>query len=129
PSLPWGSRSGAYRLGTWLWMVVSGQSSVVRGTLATAGGHGPPTLRDVGEDLAADAGAAGLLVGHHALARRDDGDAEAVHHAGQLAGADVAAEAGLRDALEPLDHGPAAALVLEVDAEEALLPVVHVEVV
>src|SRR3954471_2757019 len=41
-----------------------------------------PSLRDVAEDFAADAGGAGLAVRHHALRRGHDRDAHAVLHLG-----------------------------------------------
>src|SRR5437867_6677064 len=40
-----------------------------------------PLSGDDAEHFAADAGGARLAVRHHALRRRDDGDAEPVHHA------------------------------------------------
>ena len=57
-------------------------------------------------DFAADAGRARLAIGHHAVRRRHDGDAEAVHHARNVVLALVDAQAGLRDALDLLDDRP-----------------------
>ncbi|CAN4021128.1 Putative manganese efflux pump MntP, partial [Dysosmobacter welbionis] len=66
--------------------------------------HGPiPSLPNECQDLAADMELAGLLVGHDALGRRDDSDAQAAEHAGQLVGAHIDAQAGLGDAAQAGD--------------------------
>src|SRR4051812_35601101 len=76
-------------------------------------------LRDEAQDLAADAVLARLAVGHHALRRRDDGDAQAVHDLRDRVAALVDAQAGAADALDALDDGPAG-VVLQRDLELAL---------
>src|SRR3954451_10360329 len=74
-----------------------------------------PNLR---HDFAADASAAGLVAGHDALRRRDDGGAHAAEHLGDAGGGDVVALARTGRALEPGHDGLAVLRVLELDANE-----------
>src|SRR5262249_34575967 len=77
------------------------------------------SLHHDAEHFAADAGLAGAAVGHHALGRGHDRDAETVHDARDVVAALVDAQAGARDALDLLDHG-LAGVVLEADLDEGL---------
>src|SRR3954451_12032577 len=74
-----------------------------------------PNLR---HDFAADASAAGLVAGHDALRRRDDGGAHAAEHLGDAGGGDVVALARTRRALQPGHDGLAVLGVLELDADQ-----------
>src|SRR6201991_1141870 len=74
-----------------------------------------PNLR---HDFAADASAAGLVAGHDALGRRDDGGAHAAEHLGDAGGGDVVALARARGALQPGHDGLAVLRVLELDADQ-----------
>src|SRR3954470_19675819 len=74
---------------------------------------------DDAKDFAAEPVGACLAVGHHAARSRDDGDTEPVHDARNVVAPLVDAQAGLRHALEALDHRPAG-VVLERDGELAL---------
>src|SRR5262245_39018091 len=69
-------------------------------------------LRDDAEHFAADAARARHAVGHHPARRRDDRDAEAVHHLGDVVRPAVDAQAGTAHALDALDHR-VAGVVLE----------------
>src|SRR5690349_9074907 len=60
-------------------------------------------LGDDADDFAADTRRARLAIGHHAMRRRHDRDAEAVHHARNVVFALVDPQSGLRDALDALD--------------------------
>src|ERR1044071_3886667 len=70
-----------------------------------------PNLR---HDFAADAAATGLVAGHDALGRRDDGGAHAAEHLGDAGGGDVVALARTRCALQPRHDGLAVLRVLEI---------------
>src|SRR6185503_5192564 len=72
-----------------------------RGSSDRAWGDVPSS--DDAEHFAADTGGARLAIGHHALRRRHDRDAEAVHHRRDVVLAFVDAKAGLRHALDLLD--------------------------
>src|SRR6185312_238070 len=61
--------------------------------------------------FAADAGRARLAIGHHTVRRRYDGDSQPVHHARNVVLALVDAQAGLRHALDLLDHRPPAVIL------------------
>src|SRR5258706_9511027 len=74
---------------------------------------------DDAEHFAADSGGARLAIGHHAARSRNDGHAEAVHDLGQAVAVLVDAQAGLGDALEPLDYR-AAGVVLQSNAQQLL---------
>src|SRR3954467_15645106 len=74
-----------------------------------------PTLRPA---FAADAWAAGLVAGHDALGRRDDGGAHAAEHLGDAGGGDGVALARARRALPAGHDGLAVLRVLELDADE-----------
>src|SRR5699024_6381842 len=76
-----------------------------------------PFLPDVRDDLAADALPAGVAVGHHAVARRNDSGAKAAEHAGQLVFARVDAQTRLGDALDAADGLGLLVAVLERDLE------------
>ena len=67
---------------------------------------------------------ASLLVGHDALRGGDYGYAEPLQNAGQLVGAGVHTQAGLRDAAEALDGPLLAGEILKGDADDALGAVV-----
>src|SRR5215469_14804092 len=86
-------------------------------------------LPDPGEDFPAHVSLTGLPVGQQPLGRRDDGDAQAAQHAGQLRGLGVDPQAGLG---HPADAGEAALTaraVLQLDgqhlADSALGRVLH----
>src|SRR5215208_6753713 len=72
---------------------------------------------DVGDDLAADATALGLVARHDAVGGRDDRGAHAAEDLGDLARVDVGAAARRGDALEARDDGCTALGVLEADAQ------------
>src|SRR5829696_7614680 len=74
-------------------------------------------LVDVGHELAAHAGTARLVPGHHAARGRDDRGAHPAEHPRYLVAADVGAAARARHSLEPGYHGPAVVSVLEVDVQ------------
>src|SRR5690606_42134604 len=71
------------------------------------------------QDFTADALLARLRIGHDAVGRGNDGDAEATGHLRQIVLAAVLAQARTRDALELLDDR-LAFVVLELDLELAL---------
>src|SRR3954452_6517176 len=75
-------------------------------------------LPDVRHDLAADARVAGLVAGHDASRRGDDGGAHAAEHLRDLARAGVCAAPGARDALEAGDRRAAVARVLQAHADD-----------
>src|SRR3954468_10190356 len=74
-----------------------------------------PHLRD---DLAAHAGAAALVAGHHAARRRDDRRAHAALDLADPAGGRVVALAGARDPAQAADRRAAVLGVLQRDADE-----------
>src|SRR3954447_11073087 len=69
-------------------------------------------------DFAADASAAGLVAGHDALRRRDDGGAHAAEHLGDAGGGHVVALTRTGRALQPGHDGLAVLRVLELDADQ-----------
>src|SRR5215813_8713563 len=71
---------------------------------------------DSTQDLAADIGGPGLVVGHDAARRRQDGDAQPVVDARQIRDLRVDAAARLRDAIDLADDGRAV-VVLQLDLE------------
>ena len=77
-------------------------------------------LPDKGQDFAADVVGAGSAVGHDALGRGNDGDAEALQHAGQLVSAGVHPQTGLGNAAEAGDDLLLAGEVLEGNPDDAL---------
>src|SRR3954447_12849496 len=79
-------------------------------------------LPDLGDDLAADTRAAGVVAGHHAVGGRDDGGAHAAEHLGHRARVHVGPLTGARDALEAGDHGLAALRVLQPDDDAVAGP-------
>src|SRR4051794_21341259 len=79
------------------------------------GGHRLPHLC---HDFAANASAAGLVAGHDALGRRNDGGAHATQHLGDARGGHVVALARTRCALQPRHDGLAVLRVLELDADQ-----------
>src|SRR3954469_11559389 len=81
-----------------------------------------PGSPDVGDDLAADARAAGLVAGHHAPRRGQDRGAHAAEHLRDLGVVHVGASAGLRDALHAGDDGRAVLRVLQADAQHLADP-------
>src|SRR4051812_732741 len=83
-------------------------------------------LPDAADEFAADALLFGGPVGHDATARGEDGDAEAIHGGRDFFGADVLAEAGLRNALESRDRVHLVLVVLQGDADRVVaLLVLH----
>src|SRR5439155_20367272 len=91
--------------------------------LTTDARHDSP---DLAEDFTADALVARLAVGHHALRRGQDGDAQAVADLGHLLGRDVVTLAGTRHAAHAGDRAAcadAAAFVAKLELEHALLVV------
>src|SRR3954452_11588261 len=77
---------------------------------------------DVGDDLATDARAAGLVAGHHASRRGQDGGAHATDHLRDLGVVHVRPPAGLRDPLHAGDDGRAVLRVLQADAQDLADP-------
>src|SRR5262245_347234 len=77
----------------------------------------PCLLPYLANDLAAHTLAACLAVGEDALRRRQDADAEAAPHGGDLAVSDVDAEAGAADPPDAGDHGAAPLIVAQPDAQ------------
>src|SRR5690606_39866181 len=69
--------------------------------------------------FAADAGGAGLAIGHDATGSRHDSHTQTVHDLRDGLGTLVDAQAGTRDAVDALDHG-AAGVVLQGDLELGL---------
>src|SRR5262249_50018192 len=68
------------------------------------------------DDFAADIRVAGVVIGHHALGRRQNGNAKAVIDARQIADRHIDAAAGLGHALDFADHRLAVE-ILELDLE------------
>src|SRR3974390_2065464 len=96
-------------------------SSVTSTPAGTAMGRRPIrdiALPDVGEDLAAELGLAGLRAGHDPLGRADDHDAQAAEHPRNVRLARVHAQAGLADPLEARDDRHLAVDILELQAEQ-----------
>src|SRR5262249_9878046 len=81
---------------------------------------------DLAEDFAADALGPGFAVGHHALRRGQDGDAETVADARHLLGGDVGSLARARHAAHAGDRAArtGAAVVAQGQLEHALLVVI-----
>src|SRR4051794_32131998 len=77
---------------------------------------------DVGDNLAADARAAGLVAGHHASRRGQDRGAHAAEHLRDLGVVHVRPPAGLRDPLHAGDDGRAVLGVLQPDAQRLTDP-------
>src|SRR3712207_5179080 len=71
-------------------------------------------LEDLAEHFAAHVLLPGLVIGHHALRRRENGDAEAVSHARHGVDGSIHAAARLGDALDGADHR-LAVIVLQLD--------------
>src|SRR3972149_6765320 len=82
--------------------------------LPTDSRHGSP---DVAEDFAADALLAGVLAGHDALRRREDGNAEAAQDARYLPLLHVDAQPRLAHAADAGEDGLLAARVAQVELE------------
>src|SRR5512140_1597986 len=78
------------------------------------------SLPDGGEELAAEVLLARLAVDQHAFGGGEDGDAEAVHHLGDLGVPHVAAQPRLRLPPDLADGGALALVVLEHHVEGAL---------
>src|SRR6266852_4878859 len=78
------------------------------------------SLPDGGDELAAQVLLARFAIDQHALGGGEDGDAQAVHHLGDVGVLDVAAQARLRLALDLADGRPPALVVLEDQVEAAL---------
>src|SRR4051812_20935638 len=78
------------------------------------------SLPDGGDELAAEVLLARLAVDQHAFGGGEDGDAEAVHHLGDLGVPHVAAQPRLRLPPDLADGGALALVVLEHDVEGAL---------
>src|SRR5919109_2447859 len=74
-------------------------------------------LPDPRHQLAADAGAPGVVAGHHAMRGRHDRGPHSAVHLGHGPGGHVLAPPGLRHALEPLNHRLARLGVLEAHAK------------
>ena len=80
-------------------------------------------LPDECEDFAANVFLAGLAVGHDALVRGQDGDAQSLHHAGHILTACINAQARLGNPAKALDNRGLALPVFEDNADVALLAV------
>src|ERR1700674_1428889 len=80
-------------------------------------------LPDGGEELAAQVLLARLAIDHDPLGGGEHGDAEPVHHLGDVLVADVPAKARRRLPLDLADRGPFLGVVLEDDRHDALLAV------
>src|SRR4051794_29303482 len=78
------------------------------------------SLPDGGDELAAEVLLARVAIDEHALGSGEDGDPEAVHHLGDVAVLDVAAQARLRLPLDVADGRPLLFVVLEDDVERPL---------
>ena len=81
-------------------------------------------LPDKRQDFTADMGRAGGLVGHDALGRGHDGNAQAAENAGQLVSTGIDTQAGLGDAAQAGDNLLLAGVVLQGNADNALGAVV-----
>jgi len=77
-------------------------------------------IRDIAENLTANALAARLAAGHDTLRGGHDGDAESALDATDLIAANVHAAAGTRDALQVADRRLVVGAVLQVHAENPL---------
>src|SRR6185295_14747982 len=86
-------------------------------------GHGP-LLPDAAEVLATESLVARFDVGHDAAGRGHDGGAHAALHLRNGVPAQVDAASGLAHALDPLDDALLLGVILEIDADQALLLVV-----
>src|SRR3546814_1062742 len=84
----------------------------------TNSGHRSAPLEYLAEDLAADIGGAGLVVGHHAARGRHDRDAEAVVDLRQILDLLVDPTARLRHAIDLVDDR-LAVLILQLDPQIA----------
>src|SRR5207253_4249562 len=78
------------------------------------------SLPDGGDQLAAQVLLAGIAIDQHALGSGKDGDAEAVHHLGDVGVLDVPAQARLGEPLDVADGRPLLLVVLEHHVERAL---------
>ena len=70
-------------------------------------------LPDVGEDFASDAHPTCLFAGQDTLRSRHDDGSQPAKDAGDLLGSHVDAETGATDALDPVDHALAPAILQE----------------
>src|SRR5450631_726408 len=99
-------------------MVTSTLGGTLTGLLPMRDMSGLPSGNDA-QHFATDTGGARLAIGHDAVRRRDNGDPQPVHHAGDVLLALVDPQPRLGDALDLLDHRPAR-VVLERDVEHRL---------
>src|SRR4249920_1864009 len=81
-------------------------------------------LPDLAHELAAEAGVAGLAVGHEPLRRRQQGGTQPAHDARDLVARDIHAASRRAHALEPGDDRRLVGGVLEIDPQHALAPIV-----
>src|SRR5690606_19830919 len=89
------------------------------------------SLRYVANHFATDTGCACFTVGHHALRRRHDRHAQAVHHAGDLILALVDTQARTGHALKTLDYRTAGIIFqtnLQLDRKSTRLNSSHVKI-
>src|SRR5450631_487990 len=99
-------------------MVTSTLGGTLTGLLPMRDMSYSPSGHDA-EHFAADTGGARLAIGHDTVRRRDDGDAQPVHHARNVILVLVDPQSRLGDAFDLLDHRPAR-VVLECDVEYRL---------
>ena len=106
-------------------MVTSTPAGTVIGILPIRDISCLPPLPDKRQDFAADMVLASLLIGHDALGRGNDGDAQATENLGQLVGAGIDTQAGLGDAAETGNDLLLIAQVLQGDLDDALVAVLN----
>ena len=104
-------------------MVTSTPAGTVMGILPILDIMLPP-LPDKRKDFAADMQLACLLVGHNALGRGNDGNAEATQDLGQLVSAGINAQARLGNAAQAGDDLFLVAKILQGDVDDALVAVI-----
>src|SRR3954453_23210838 len=108
---------GPFTCTAWPSIVTSTPEGTVTGSRPMRDILGSPPSPDVGEDFPTHALLLSLLVGEQTGRRRQDRDAQAAQHAGQVGGLGVDPQTGLRHAADAGDRALAAGAVLQLDHE------------
>src|SRR5882672_2471392 len=127
-STPWASRNSSSPLGPFTWIAWARRFTctpcgILIGIFPTRDGM-VSLLPDAAKVLAAQPFVARFDIGHDAARRGDDGGPHAPLDFGYFVAAQVHAASGLAHALDPLDDASLLGVILEIDAENALLLVV-----